>query len=153
MRIVDQKNFAAGLLYIVFGGAVTIASAGFQIGTAARMGPGYFPLMVGGALVVTGLVVLFGALGGANEPTEGIGRWDLKAVLAVAAGVVAFALLIRPLGLVVAVPALILVSAFADAQRAWRNVVIAILVLLPLTWLIFVAILGLQLRLLPGFVG
>jgi hypothetical protein len=153
MRIVDQKNFAAGLLYVVLGGAVAIAALGFQIGTAARMGPGFFPLMVGGALIITGLVVLYGAIGAEGGPTEGIGRWDLKAVLAITVAVVAFGLLIRPFGLVVTVPVVILIAGFADRQRIWRNVLIAVVVLLPLTWLIFIAILGLQLRLLPTFVG
>jgi hypothetical protein len=153
MRIVDQKNFAAGLLYVALGGAVAIAALGFQVGTAARMGPGYFPLMVGVALIVTGLVVLFGAIGAEGERTARIGRWDLRAVLAITLAVAAFALLIRPLGLIVTVPAVILLSAFADRQRAWRNVLVAIAVLLPLTWLIFIVILGLQLRLLPTFVG
>ena len=153
MKIIDEKNFFAGILYVLIGGAVAVAAIGFQIGSAARMGPGYFPLVVGMSLVVTGLVVLYGAVGPAAHSVSRIGRWDLKAVLAIAAAVVAFALTIRPLGLIVAVPALILIASFADAHRVWRTVFIAFAVLLPLTWVIFVAVLGLQLRLLPAFVG
>ena len=91
-------------------------------------------------------MVLYGAVGTEAEPTERIGRWDSKAVLAITLAVVAFAVLIGPLGLAVTVPVVILIAAVADAERTWRNVLIAIAVLLPLTWFIFIVILGLQLR-------
>jgi len=152
MKILDQKNFAAGLLYLTFGGAVAIWSLNYQLGTAMRMGPGYFPFGVGLALVLTGPVVLLGSVSSGVTRSR-LGPWGLKAVLFISAGVVAFGLLIKPFGLIVAVPALIGISAFADAHRSWRTLLIAIGVLLPLAWLIFVVLLGLQLRLFPAFMG
>lgn len=148
MRIVDTKNFAAGLLFIAFGAATAIMASRYPIGTAARMGPGFFPLGVGLALVVTGLIVSLSALGSAGT-SKTFAAWPLKNAAIVLAAVVLFALLIQPAGLIVAVPVLVGFSALAHPQFSWRETLLSIVVLLILTWAIFVVFLGLQFPLLP----
>jgi hypothetical protein len=148
MKIIDQKNFLAGLMFTFFGMVVAIWSLTFKIGTAGRMGPGYFPLAVGLALCVVGLIVLIGSIGGSNHSR--MERLHLKPVFVIIAAVTGFGALVQPAGLAIAVPILIGISAFADSQRSWRVVLLAIVVLLPLTWLIFIVLLGLPLPLLPA---
>lgn len=147
MRVADQKNFVASLMFIAFGVTVSIWSLSFKIGTASRMGPGYFPLIVGLALCIVGVVVLVGSLGA--ETRSRVGTLHLKPVLIISAAVASFGALVKPAGLVIAVLALIGISAFAETGRSWRVVLLAIAILLPLAWLIFVALLGLPLDLLP----
>jgi hypothetical protein len=149
-KIADQKNFVTGLFYIVFGMAVAIGASRYQIGTADRMGPGYFPLGVGLALALTGLCVFASALS-AGAVRSQLGSWPLKRLAIVLGAVVLFALLIEPMGLIIAVPVLVGISALAHPDFSWRTVLVSIIILLPLTWGIFVALLGLQFPFLPSF--
>jgi Tripartite tricarboxylate transporter TctB family len=152
MKVTDQKNFTAGSLYIALGGAVAIGSLGFSIGTAERMGPGFFPLGVGILLAVTGIVLVLGAIGRGATGSR-LGSWALKPILIVTAAVIAFGLLLEPGGLLVAVPVLLGVSAFAHPEVSWRTVLASIAILLPMTWLIFAVVLGLQIGLLPPWLA
>ena len=70
MRIKDQKDFYAGLVFIVFGGLAMWLSTTYNMGTAARMGPGYFPFWLGGVLAFLGAVVLIKSLGTPKEDAE-----------------------------------------------------------------------------------
>jgi Tripartite tricarboxylate transporter TctB family len=150
MKIVDQKNFATGLLYMVLGAAFAIGATRYQIGTAARMGPGYFPLGVGLALFLVGLAV-FGAAILRTAAQTSLGTWPLSQLAIVLVSVVLFGLLIEPMGLLIAIPVLIGVSSLAHHEFSWRTMIIAILVLVPLAWAVFVLLLGLQFQVLPYF--
>jgi Tripartite tricarboxylate transporter TctB family len=73
MRIKDQKDFYAGLTFIVFGGLAMWLSGSYNMGTAARMGPGYFPYLLGGVLTFLGAIVLVKSLslkGGGAEKAD-----------------------------------------------------------------------------------
>ena len=63
MRIKDQKDFFAGLMFIIFGTLTMWLSTTYNMGTAARMGPGYFPFWLGGTLTTLGAIVLFKSFG------------------------------------------------------------------------------------------
>src|SRR5579862_3498623 len=63
MKIKDQKDFYAGLIFIVFGGLTVWLSEDYTLGTAARMGPAYFPRCLGYVLIALGAIVLFKSLG------------------------------------------------------------------------------------------
>jgi hypothetical protein len=149
VKIADQKNVLAGLLYLLFGIAVAVGATHYPIGTSANMGAGYFPLGVGVLLAITGLCVLGTAL--AQRVRTTIGFWPLRNAAIVLASVVLFALLLEPLGLIVAVPVLLGASAMAHPDFSWRAAAVSMIVLLPLTWALFVVLLGLQFPLLPSF--
>lgn len=94
-----------------------VASArDYGLGTAFRMGPGYFPTVLGGLLVVIGLVSLTRAALRAGEPLPPL---RLKGLLAVTAATLAFGVLVRGAGLVVALPLLVVGSAAASARFRW----------------------------------
>jgi hypothetical protein len=150
MKIVDQKNFAAGLLYMVLGAAFAIGATRYQIGTAARMGPGYFPLGVGLALLVVGLVV-FGSALLHNAERSSLGARPELRLVAILVAVVLFGLLVEPMGLLIAIPLLVGVSSLAHPEFSWRTMIVTILVLVPLAWAVFVLLLGLQFQMLPYF--
>src|SRR3546814_8507158 len=82
MIIHDKKNFVAGALYVSFGALVAIGSASYDLGTAQRMGPGYFPLALGLLLMGVGLLVAASALGAAGPRTE-LGHWPMGTVAVV----------------------------------------------------------------------
>jgi hypothetical protein len=148
--VANQKNFVTGLLYIVFGMAVAIVAAGYEIGTAYNMGPGFFPFGVGIALAIIGVCVLVAAVLPSATPSA-LGAWPLKSLAIVLVSVVLFGLLLEPLGLLIAVPVLLGVSSLAHPEFSWRALLLLIVLLVPFTWVIFVLLLGLQFPLLPYF--
>ena len=149
MRIASHKDFFAGLLYIAGGMATSITSYGFVLGTPQNMGPGFFPFIVSILLVITGLVVLAGSLM-SRAVGEPIGAWAVRPVLALTVGVILFAAALKPLGIVVAVPLLVLACMMAGPAFSWRRLVALSVALTVLTWAVFVMLLGLQLPVLPG---
>lgn len=115
LRISKPKDAIAGSIFLAIGSAAWLGSHDFQIGTATRMGPGYFPQCLGMVLVVLGAVSVLRALGtGDAEPSEARALTPLVLILA---GVIGFYLLIDRAGLVAAIFVLI---AFACA-RQWLS--------------------------------
>jgi hypothetical protein len=152
MKIVRQKDFAAGLLYMAVGTAFAVASWGYRMGTASRMGPGYFPFWLGILMAVVGALVLFGALRAHAEP-ETVERWALKPLFVIVASVVVFGLLLTTAGLVVSVVALVIGSSLASHEFTWRATLLNTVVLIGFALIVFVYGLGLQFPVWPAFVG
>ena len=78
MKIKSQKDFFAGLMYLVVGLAFAIAAIDYNVGTAARMGPGYFPLILGVLLALIGLVISLKATVSGPEGGDPVGKWAWK---------------------------------------------------------------------------
>lgn len=150
MRIVHQKDFATGLLYIAIGVAFAVASWEYRMGTAARMGPGYFPFCLGVIMASIGAMVLLGATKSSAEP-EKLERWDFRALFIVLVSVAVFGLLLEPLGLIVSVIALVAGSSFASHEFTWRATLLNTLVLTAFALVVFVYGLGLQFPVWPAF--
>jgi hypothetical protein len=147
MKIKAPKDFWAGLMFLAFGLGFAWAAQGYQMGTAVRMGPAYFPTMLGGLLAVLGLVVFVRSL---VVSGEGLSRFYFRPLVLVLGGVVVFALLLRPLGLIVATLGLIVVSALGGYDFRLREVLILYATLAVFALLVFVKGLGLPFTLCPG---
>ena len=63
MKIKNYQDFYAGLMFIIFGGLAAWLSTSYNMGTGARMGPGYFPFWLGAILAGLGVIILLKALG------------------------------------------------------------------------------------------
>jgi hypothetical protein len=151
MKIVRQKDFAAGLLYIALGIAFAIASYGYRMGTASRMGPGYFPFWLGILMAVIGVMVLLGAIR-AHAAPDAMERWALKPLFVILASVVVFGLLLDTLGLVLSMVALIVGSSLASHEFTWRATLINTIVLIVFALVVFVYALNLQFPVWPTFI-
>jgi len=147
-----RKELLAGTAFVAFGLAFAVASAGYEVGTALRMGPGYFPLVLGGLLVLLGITIMVtGVVAGGDEDVGPV-PWRSAGLLV--AAIAFFGVTVRGLGLV---PAL-LVTTLLSALAGRRTGVVAAAViaggLTTLCVLIFVAALQLRLPLvgpwLPG---
>jgi hypothetical protein len=116
LRISKPKDAIAGSLFLAIGGAAWLGSHDFQLGTATRMGPGYFPRCLGLLLMLLGAISLLRALGtGEAAPAE---PHALTPLLLILSGVIGFTLLIDRAGLVAAIFVLI---AFACARQLTRR--------------------------------
>lgn len=151
MKIVRQKDFASGLLYIVLGIAFAVASYGYRMGTASRMGPGYFPFWLGILMTAIGVMVVLGAVRAHAEP-QTMERWALRPLFIVLASVVVFALMLDTFGLVLSLIALVDGSSLASHEFTWRATLINTLVLIAFALVVFVYALNLQFPVWPTFI-
>ncbi|MDP1968647.1 MAG: tripartite tricarboxylate transporter TctB family protein, partial [Burkholderiaceae bacterium] len=75
MMIKNHKDFFAGLMFCAIGLAFAIGATNYKIGEGARMGPGYFPIMLGVILALIGVVILLTGLGSRRVEKGQVGRW------------------------------------------------------------------------------
>jgi hypothetical protein len=152
MRIRNHRDLWAGVMFFVFGAGFALGSLNYQVGTAARMGPGYFPLMLGIILAALGLIIFVSAFSPSNDEAQisKVGWWEIGLILG---AVALFALTLPYLGVIVAITALIIVSAVASHEFNKRDTLISIVVLLVLSYLVFVLGLELQFPLWPTFLS
>jgi hypothetical protein len=146
VKIRSPSDFWCGLLLIALGGAFMVVAQRYRFGTPARMGPGFFPMILGGLLAALGLSLTIPALIRSGEPVAGPG---LRPLLTILAAIVVFALLLQPLGFVVAAVILVLIAGFADPElRPMESVGLALL-LTAFSVGVFAVLLGLPLNLWP----
>lgn len=132
-----------GGVFVVIGGAFVVASLGYELGTPLRMGPGYFPLVVGGILAALGLAIVAKGLI-AGEMLE-FGSVPWRAVIVIVAAVVFFGLTVRGLGFAPTVAVTAFLTALASHRIRLLTAVAIAAGLTVASVLIFVV--GLQLRL------
>ncbi|WP_230970815.1 tripartite tricarboxylate transporter TctB family protein [Nitrogeniibacter aestuarii] len=149
--IKGPKDFWTGLLYLTIGGLAVVMARDYGMGETARMGPGYFPTVLGGLLVVFGLLSLGRSL---MRRGEAIGTIAWKPIALIVGATVAFAYLLKPAGLVVALLALILISASASSKFRFEwKATLAMFALIAFCAAVFVEGLGIPLPLFGTWFG
>jgi putative tricarboxylic transport membrane protein len=146
VRIRSQKDFWCGLIFVAIGIAFMVIARNYRMGTAARMGPGFFPTILGGLLTGLGLLLAVPAI---VRDGDAFPRLHLRPLLAILAAIVVFALLLQPLGFVLAAVVLILISGLADPELRRVETVGLALLLTAFSVGVFVLLLGLPLNLWP----
>jgi hypothetical protein len=121
----------------------------YAMGSAVRMGPGYFPVVLGGLLVLLGAGILVKSLA-IDGPK--VAAFHFRPLLLVALAVVAYGYLMKPGGLVVATAAAVFIGALAGNEFKWKEVLVVAAVLVIFSWLVFVKGLTLPFPLCPDFV-
>ena len=146
----NPKDFGSGCLFAGFGLVAVVLGATYPAGTAARMGPGYFPRALGVILIVLGAILILKSL-----RTNGarISLPTLKPLVVVLGSVLLFGLTVVPLGLVLATVLLVLASSVASHEFRWKEATIASLILAVFVVAVFSYGLKLQLPILPAFLG
>jgi len=146
-KIPRPKDFYAGLLFVAFGVFAIIVARNYPLGTAARMGPGYFPRLLGILLIVLGAALSLTALRGQGPPLPG---WKWRPVSIVLLSVVAFGLVLTHAGLVLSTIVLIAVASTASREFRFRESLLSGVLLAALSVGVFVIGLKLQLPIWPG---
>ncbi|KDP86582.1 tripartite tricarboxylate transporter TctB family protein [Cupriavidus basilensis] len=152
MRIRSQKDFASGLMFILVGFGFSWVARGYSMGTAAKMGPGYFPFWLGIVLALLGALVLWGSLSAKKEEDQ-LARWDIKTLLWILGSVVLFGLMLKPLGMVLSVLVLVLVSSMASHEFSWKGAVANAVILVLISMGAFVYGINLQMPVWPAFLA
>jgi putative tricarboxylic transport membrane protein len=146
MRLALSKDFLTGAAFLVTGGFVIIYGSRYPMGTAVRMGPGYFPFLVSCGLALLGAGLLVRALA---RPAEVIDALALRPLFAVLIATLAFGLLIERAGFWLASLSLVVLSRLAERGGGLLEAAGLALALTSLVTAIFRFALGLPLRLLP----
>jgi len=146
VKIHKTKDFYAGLMFIFFGSYTVLTALSYPMGTTSRMGPGYFPTVLGGGLIMLGLICVAQALWFRRERIE---SWSLRPLILVLSSVVLFSFLINPLGLVIATLALVFISSMGGWEFRLKEVLALYIVLGALAIGIFVYGLRLPFKVWP----
>jgi hypothetical protein len=161
VNLKNQKDFFSGLLFMVLGLAFAWAASTYTVGSAAAMGPGYFPLLLGALLALLGGVLVFKALVFETEDGGRLGTWAWRAVLCILLANGLFGVLLGGLpllglpsmGLLPAVVTLTVVAGKATTGFRWRELVALALVLALLSYVVCAGLLKLQIPLWPVVPG
>ncbi len=150
MKIRDRKDFWSAVMFVVFGVLFMAWSTDYQFGTTQRMGPGYFPTVLGGMLVLLGILVGLPAIK-AGAPETHVGKIGWRGLLVILGAVILYAILLPRLGFVVALAVLVIMSAMASTEFTWKAALASCVVLGFFSYLVFVQGLELQFPVWPPF--
>jgi predicted outer membrane lipoprotein len=161
MDIKSQKDFFSGIVFMAVGGAFAWGATTYTVGSGARMGPGYFPLMLGVLLAVIGAFVTFKALVVETEDGQKIGKWVWRPVGYIVAANLAFGVLlgglpslkIPAMGMVIAIIALTLIAARAGTEFKLKEILILSAILVAGSYVTFILLLKLQIQVWPTFIS
>ncbi|MCD6077455.1 MAG: tctB [Ramlibacter sp.] len=152
LAIRNQKDVAAGVIYVVAGAAFSLGALNYRLGDAARMGPGWFPFWVGVLLAAVGMATIAGGVR-SNAAPETMKRPELRAMAWILGAVVLFGVLLKPAGLVLSLLVLVLVSSRASHEFTWRGAFANAVVLIAFSVGAFIKGISLQLPLWPAFLA
>ena len=146
----SPKDFWAGLIYIAFGLGAILIARDYAMGSALKMGPAYFPTILGGLLAVIGALSLVRAFWQDGAP---VARFALRGLALVVGSVVVFGALVRGAGLVVALPLLVLISSYASVKFRLTSALALAVALTVFCALVFLKGLGVPLPLRGPWLG
>ena len=160
MAIKSQKDFFSGLMFMGVGVAFAWGATTYNVGEGARMGPGYFPLMLGILMAILGVAITFKALVVESVGGDKIGKWAWKPLIFVILANLIFGVLLAGLpslgipafGLIIAIYALVFIASVAEDGWRVKNTFILATVLAIGSYIAFVVVLKLQFPVWPSFI-
>lgn len=160
MKIKSQKDFFSGLMFTVVGASFAYGATNYSIGSGGRMGPGYFPLLLGIILAILGSAIMFKALVVETQDGEKIGKWAWKPLFFIIAANLLFGILLGGLpsiglpamGLIAAIFGVTIVASLAGDTFNLKEVLILSVVLSIGSYLAFIMLLKLQFPVWPTFI-
>lgn len=161
MVIKSQKDFISGLMFAVVGSGFAIGAFNYDVGAAARMGPGYFPLLLGVIMAILGVIVTIQALGDTEKSGEKVGKLAWKPMSFIIGANLLFGALLGgiaplglpPMGLMISVCVLVVAASMAGGEFRLREAAVLSVVLAAGSYLIFIKMLGLPFQVWPAFIA
>ena len=158
--IKSQRDFFSGLMFTAIGIAFAVGANSYTVGSAARMGPGFFPMMLGIILAILGGVITFNSLVIHTEDGEKVGGFVWRPIVYILGANLAFGVLLGglpsiglpPMGLMVAIVALAIIASKAGDEFVLRDVLILAVVLAAASYLAFIMLLKLNMPVWPAFI-
>jgi hypothetical protein len=159
LNIKSQKDFFSGLMFMGVGVAFAWGASDYTLGNGARMGPGYFPMVLGILLTFLGGVITFTALVVETVDGDKVGKFAWKPLFFIIMANLVFGVCIGglpsiglpPLGLIVGIFLLTFIASNAGDEFKIKEVVILAILLALLSYLAFIVLLKLQFPVWPVF--
>lgn len=148
MRIKSPKDFWAGLMFIGIGLFFIVSARSYEMGNAARMGPAYFPTMLGGVIAALGLAVLIQSFVIVGEK---VAAFPLRLIFLITLSLILYGYLLPYVGFILALAVLMLLSAYAGHEFRFLESLVLACVLIIASVLVFVKGLGQTFPLWPAF--
>lgn len=160
MTIKSQKDFYSGLMFMGIGVAFAWGATSYTIGTAERMGPGYFPLCLGVLMAVLGAAITLKALVVETAGGDKVGKWAWRPLIFIILANLVFGVFLGGLpsiglpamGMIVAIYALTFISSMAEPSWKFKPTLILATVLAAGSYIAFVLALKLQFQVWPEFI-
>ncbi|MET0183884.1 MAG: tripartite tricarboxylate transporter TctB family protein [Achromobacter sp.] len=152
MQLKNRQDFWSGVMFVALGLGFAWKATSYQMGTAARMGPGYFPFWLGLVLALLGVIVLLGSFS-KNALETKVDKFDWRIAGLVVGSVLLYGFILRPLGVYLSVAILVIVSSLASHEFSWKIAVGNAIFLVIFSYLAFIKGLGLIFPLWPSFMG
>ena len=149
-KIKSPQDAAAGIVLLVIAGVALWLGSDLPIGSVRQLGPGMFPRVLAILVGLAGVMIVLDAFLQAGEKLD---RWPLRAPLFILGAAVAFGFAIRPLGLIIAAPLVMIVGAFASPETRLREVLIFGTVMTVFCAALFKFALGLPIPVAPWLIG
>lgn len=161
MLIKSQKDFFSGLMFTVVGASFAYGATGYNVGSGGRMGPGYFPLLLGVILAILGAIIMFKALVVEVPGGDKIGKWAWKPLFFIISANLLFGVMIGglpsiglpPMGLIAGIFALTIVSSLAGDSFKLKEVLMLAVILSIGSYAAFILLLKLQFPVWPTFIA
>lgn len=158
--IKSQKDFFSGLMFAAVGGGFAWGATNYTIGSGARMGPGYFPLLLGIVLAVLGAFIMFYSLVENTPDGDKVGKFAWRPIGYVLGANVAFGILLGGLpsiglpamGLILAIFALVIIASKAGENFVLKEVLLLATILSVGSYMAFIVLLKLQMPVWPTFI-
>jgi len=152
MQLKNKQDFWSGVMFIVLGLGFAWKALDYQMGTAARMGPGYFPFWLGIILAALGAIVALSSLSKRAVKTD-VDKFHFKVLGIIVVSVIVFGILLRPLGLYLSLFLLVVSCSLAGHDFSLKVAVANGIFLVIFCHLAFIKGLGLIFPLWPAFLG
>ena len=143
----SNKDFWAGIMFAGTGAGAMFVARHYPFGTSLHMGPGYFPMVLGGILIAFGIYVTLRGLR-KNEKIQG--NWSIRALVILPLSIVIFGVLMELVGFIPALAALVFISAASGREFRFVEVLLLTLFLGALSVALFIWGLGLPYPLIKG---
>lgn len=153
LKIKSQRDFFSGLMFVIVGVVFAVGATNYSMGSSAKPGAGYFPLILSVLMAILGAVVLFKSLTIETEGGDPIGSIAWRPLLVIVASIAVFGLALPRLGMFMTIPLLIVMVSFAGDDFSWKGVIATAVVLTLGSWVIFIWGLNLTIPLTPAFMG
>ena len=161
MKIKSSKDFFSGLMFTVVGAAFAYGATSYTVGTGARMGPGYFPLLLGIILALLGAAILFKSLVVETPDGEPVGAFAWKPLIFIIAGNLLFGVLLGGLpsiglpamGLIAAIFGTTIVVSMAGDEFNFKETIVLSAILSVMSYAAFIMLLKLQFPVWPTFIS
>jgi hypothetical protein len=155
----SQKDFYSGLMFTIVGGSFALGASDYAVGTGARMGPGYFPLILGILLAVLGCAISIKSMVTPTADGDRIGKFAWKPLFFIIAANLVFGACIgglpiiglKPLGLVVGIYLLTYIASHAGEEHNFKEVAVLATILAAMSYVAFILLLKLQFPVWPAY--